>query len=197
MVLTELEPQLFCIDCARRNAEVAVGSFRHEFGCLSLDQCPGGFSKTERRKFLDVKLTAALDRIEREAALRSAMIPNLESCSACDYAAVYPPVEENKVFVCENPLCGKVICRLCRMDSHLPLSCKEAKASLENSARKEIEESMSAALIRKCNKCKFGFRLSSGAPPHHPRLGVRFRTNASLSETRWCKHRLTRRKPNS
>lgn len=130
---------------------------RYELRCMSMTSCLGTFTHAQRSRFLDQKLTAALDRIECEAMLRLAQLENLEKCPACDFAAEYPPVEENKVFVCMDPKCGKMTCRLCRKDSHLPKTC--AEAALENgySARREIEEAMSEALIRMCNKCKLVF----------------------------------------
>lgn len=147
-------PQLFCIKCARLNAESAIGLARYELKCMSTDDCPGTFSHTQRCLFLDKKLTEALDRIECDTVLRLAALENLEKCPACDFAAEYPPVEENKVFECLNPACQKISCRICRQDAHIPKTCSEAASENGYSARREIEEAMSAALIRTCNKCK-------------------------------------------
>lgn len=144
----------FCPECARRNAETAVGLSKYHLGCMSVDGCNASFSLDQRRVFLDDKLTTALELIEQEAVLRMAEIENLATCPFCPYAAEYPPVEENKEFRCENPDCRVVSCRLCREETHIPKSCNEAARERGLSARRTIEEAMSAALIRKCNKCE-------------------------------------------
>ncbi|KDN67245.1 putative RING finger protein [Colletotrichum sublineola] len=154
--LTSLE--LFCVGCARQTAEYAVGQSKYELACMSLDQCNAGFSREQRRKFLTHKLSAALDRIENEAILRMAGLENLERCPFCPYAAEYPPIATNREFQCDNPDCQRVSCRLCKEDTHLPKTCEEAEAARDKGigARHEIEEAMSAALIRKCNKLPIG-----------------------------------------
>lgn len=146
--------QWFCVECARRNAETAVGLSKYELSCMSVAGCSGGFANGQRQIFLDDKLTAALDRIEYEAVLRMAGIENLERCPFCPYAAEYPSVEEDKEFRCGNDDCLVVSCRLCKEETHIPKSCEEAAKENGVSARRQIEEAMSAALIRKCNKCK-------------------------------------------
>jgi TRIAD3 protein (E3 ubiquitin-protein ligase RNF216) len=119
-----------------------------------MDGCSAGFSSEERAKFLEDGLDTALERIEQESMLRSANIDNLVMCPFCPFAAECCPVEENREFCCQNPECEIVSCRLCRLESHVPLSCDEAAKQRGYSARQQIEEAMSAAMIRKCNKCK-------------------------------------------
>nr|XP_036580337.1 ring finger domain-containing protein [Colletotrichum truncatum]KAF6788249.1 ring finger domain-containing protein [Colletotrichum truncatum] len=152
----------FCVECARRNAETAIGLTKYELTCMSTDGCNAGFSHSQRSIFLDDRLIAALDRIECEAVLRIAGVQNLETCPFCPFAAEYPPVEENKEFRCANPECQVVSCRLCRDETHIPRTCEEAARENGLSARREIEEAMSAALIRKCNKC---FLTEPGGTP--------------------------------
>lgn len=144
----------FCCDCARRLAEDAVGYQKYQLTCMSTDGCEATFSKDQRDLFLDENLVAALDKIEQETVLRMAAIENLETCPFCSYAAEYPPVEENKEFRCENLECGMVSCRRCRQETHIPKTCEEHARESGHSARRLIEEAMSAALIRTCNKCE-------------------------------------------
>lgn len=144
----------FCRKCARLNAETQIGLSKFELNCMSMDGCTAGFSKDQKDIFLDEKTATALERIEQETALRLAGIENLETCPFCPYAAEYPPVEEDKEFRCERPDCEIVSCRLCRRETHIPKSCAEVAAEEGHSGRRAIEEAMSAALIRKCNKCK-------------------------------------------
>lgn len=144
----------FCRNCARSNAETQVGLSKFELHCMSMDGCAAGFSRDQKDIFLDEKTTIALERIEQEAALRSAGIENLETCPFCPYAAEYPPAETDKEFRCERPGCEIVSCRLCRKKTHIPKSCAEVALEEGFSGRRAIEEAMSAALIRKCNKCE-------------------------------------------
>jgi TRIAD3 protein (E3 ubiquitin-protein ligase RNF216) len=144
----------FCRSCAKQMAEHVVGLSKYHLGCMSVDGCDATFSRDQKELFLDEKLANALGLIEQEAVLRLAGIENLENCPFCPYAAEYPPIEENKEFRCENPECHLVSCRLCREETHIPKTCGEAAKERGHSARRVIEEAMSAALIRKCNKCR-------------------------------------------
>ncbi|KZL85749.1 ring finger protein [Colletotrichum incanum] len=147
----------FCVDCARKSAETAIGLAKFELNCMSMDGCSFKFSHSQKIVFLDEKLQAALDRIEFEAALQAQGFENLSTCPFCPYAADCPPIEEDKEFRCVNPECEIVSCRLCRQETHVPRTCEEAAAENGISARRKIEEAMSAALIRKCNKCNTPF----------------------------------------
>jgi TRIAD3 protein (E3 ubiquitin-protein ligase RNF216) len=48
-----------------------------------------------------------------------------------------------------------ISCRICHKKTHTPLTCEEAKENGTRGARITIEEAMSDAVIRSCNKCKF------------------------------------------
>jgi TRIAD3 protein (E3 ubiquitin-protein ligase RNF216) len=152
----------FCRDCARRMAETIIGNSKYELHCMSMETCEAGFSNDQKAQFLDSKTTIALDRNEQEAMLRMAGIENLASCPFCPYAAEYPPAEINKEFHCQAPDCEKISCRLCNLESHIPKSCEEFAKENGLSVRREIEEAMSAALIRKCNKCSTPFVKEEG-----------------------------------
>lgn len=145
---------MFCSQCARRNAEEQVGLFRWELQCMSTDRCPGGFSHHERGKFLDSKLMEALDCIETGSAVNLAGL-TLTTCPYCPFAAEYPPVEQDREFYCKNETCLKISCRLCNKETHVPKTCDEARNDDDSSARLKIEEAMSSAMIRLCNKCQF------------------------------------------
>lgn len=151
----------FCCNCARRNAETQIGRSKFELSCMSIDGCTAGFSKDQKDIFLDEKTVSALERIEQEAALRLAGIENLETCPFCPYAAEYPPVEVDKEFRCGKPDCEIVSCRLCRKETHIPKTCTEAALEEGHCGRRAIEEAMSAALIRKCNKCELSISVFS------------------------------------
>ncbi|KAK0702032.1 hypothetical protein B0T26DRAFT_744932 [Lasiosphaeria miniovina] len=152
----------FCRGCTKRMAETEVGLSKYHLACMSMDGCTGGFSRDQREIFLTKDLAAALERIEQEAILRMAGIENLETCPFCPYAAEYPPVEENKEFKCDNPQCEVVSCRLCRQVTHIPKTCEEVVREGGHSARRQIEEAMSKAMIRTCNKCNTPFIKENG-----------------------------------
>jgi TRIAD3 protein (E3 ubiquitin-protein ligase RNF216) len=158
-------------------AETQIGLSKYELTCMSMDGCQAGFSLEQRSIFLDAKTSVALERIEQEAVLRMAGIENLAKCPFCPYAAEYPPVEVNKEFGCDNPACGVVSCRLCDLETHIPKTCEEMRLDDGHSARHRIEEAMSKAMIRNCNKCKVS-RISS---------------TASATDTHQATHHLSRR----
>lgn len=152
----------FCRDCARTMAETQIGLSKYRLDCMSTDGCAGGFAMDQKEIFLDKHSMTALDRIEQEAVLREAGIENLETCPQCPFAAEYPPIEEDKEFRCLNPDCAVTSCRSCRKETHVPKTCAEAALDNGHSARHEIEEAMSAALIRTCNKCSAPFIKENG-----------------------------------
>ncbi|TKW55590.1 E3 ubiquitin-protein ligase [Colletotrichum tanaceti] len=152
----------FCVGCVQLAAETAIGQSKYELVCMSMDICEAGFSHQERQKFLTDQLSSALDRIENEAVLRMAGIENLERCPFCPYAAEYPPANTNREFRCDNLDCQKVSCRLCREETHIPKTCEENARDNGIKAEHEIEEAMSAAMIRKCNKCGTPFIKEEG-----------------------------------
>lgn len=172
------EMHWFCRGCARMTAEVEIGKSKYELRCMSTDKCEAGFAMDQRYvqrlvrilfllisfrvQFLDEKTRVALERNEQEANLRLAGIENLESCPFCPYAAEYPPVEVDREFRCQAEDCERVSCRLCKLDSHIPKSCEEFAKENGLSIRRQIEEAMSEALIRKCNKCGTPFVKEEG-----------------------------------
>jgi E3 ubiquitin-protein ligase RNF216 len=155
----------FCKECSRQMAEHQIGQSKYELTCMSMDGCKSSFTQDQRAIFINENAEIALGRLEQEAMLRLAGIESLETCPFCPFAMEYPPVEENKEFQCENPECGQRSCRLCREETHIPRTCEEAGADHGSSARRIIEEAMSAALIRKCNKCKLDGSVWRGPNP--------------------------------
>ncbi|KAG8349867.1 hypothetical protein FVEN_g11952 [Fusarium venenatum] len=147
----------FCISYARRNAENQAGLSKYKLKCLSTEGCSAGFSLRERKKFLVESLAYALDVIEQDENLRLAELPGLARCPFCPYAEEYPSVAKNKEFVCRKPGCMITSCRLCNLKTHIPKTCKGAVVAKGLDARRQVEEAMSKALIRNCNKCNTPF----------------------------------------
>ena len=147
------EPHFFCFDCARRNAENDIGSQKYGLRCMDQSRCESSFSREQKSKFLDSVSIETLDRLQQLEEIRCAEMDDLERCPFCDYAAICPSVEIDKEFVCANPDCAEISCRLCRHKSHIPMSCEESKKENGVSQRREIEEARTEALLRTCKKC--------------------------------------------
>lgn len=116
--------------------------------------CTAPFSREQKHRFLDVSSFEALERIQQQSELRLAELKNLAKCPFCDFAAICPSVGVDKEFRCGNPDCEKISCRLCNLDSHLPLTCSESKKENGISERHVLEEARTEALLRTCPKCK-------------------------------------------
>lgn len=148
------EPHFFCLDCAQQNANTDIGNSRYGLRCMDGSGCTATFSRQERERFLDAKSIEKIERLQQQDDIRLADLQNLCTCPFCDFAAICPPIEEDKEFRCHNPECEEVSCRLCKAKSHIPLSCDEFKRENGVSERRIIEEARTEALIRTCGKCK-------------------------------------------
>ncbi|KAI5301294.1 hypothetical protein KEM56_001841 [Ascosphaera pollenicola] len=118
------------------------------------------------------KVLQKLLDLEQQACIADAEIEGLEKCAFCGYLEEYPPIDDTqqeaglKEFFCQHPDCGKVMCRLCRAESHPNLTCDVVtKMGRLSSIRRKhsksvsrlyIEESMTEALVRVCpnKKCR-------------------------------------------
>ncbi|KAI9836388.1 MAG: hypothetical protein M1819_001418 [Sarea resinae] len=157
-----LDTHFFCLECARRNAEVEIGRSRYEVKCMDGSGCDGEFDRQQIARFLDRKTVEKLERLRQQEEIRLAGLDDLSNCPFCDFAAIYPSVEEDKEFRCENPECQKVSCRLCNVETHVPLSCEEYAKDNKVTVRHLVEEAMTEALVRSCNKCKNKFIKEDG-----------------------------------
>ena len=156
------DAHFFCLDCALRNAKALIEQSRYELRCMDGSGCKADFSRQQRQRFLDPKLEGVLERLQQQAELRIADLPNLESCPFCDYAAICPSVEQDREFRCRKPDCEATSCRLCRALSHLPMTCEEYKKEQGISERHIIEEAMTKALVRSCPKCQTSLLKDGG-----------------------------------
>lgn len=143
----------FCLDCARKNANNEMGNMRYKLICMSGDGCVASFSPMERERFLDDKALKALERMQLQAEIKQAGLEGFTSCPFCDYGAICDPVELDREFRCRKTDCEKVSCRICKSESHLPLSCDEYKQENRISERHVVEEARTAALLKQCPQC--------------------------------------------
>ncbi|KAL8785456.1 MAG: hypothetical protein Q9195_008633 [Heterodermia aff. obscurata] len=146
-------PHFLCFGCLQRYADTEIGNQRYKLNCLDDSGCTGTYSRKERQRALNAKSFDTLERLQQQAELKLANMAGLENCPFCDFAAICPPVQIDKEFRCRNPECEKISCRLCRKDSHIPMSCREYKESLGVDERHAVEEAMTKALLKTCPKC--------------------------------------------
>ncbi len=149
------EAHFICFDCAQTYIKTEVGESRCNVLCTA--GCGARFASNQLNLLEDKKMLEKLSQLEQEKAIRDAGLEDLEECPFCDYKAILPPIEEDFEFRCANPECEKVSCRRCKSISHVPISCEQHAKDNKINSRHKIEEAMTAALIRACNKCKKTF----------------------------------------
>ncbi|KAI9670423.1 MAG: hypothetical protein M1829_004746 [Trizodia sp. TS-e1964] len=156
------EFHFFCLDCAKRNANNEIGQSRYKVKCMDAGGCKSEFTRDQLIRFLDDKAMSSLTRFQQADELQMASLDGLTKCPFCDFAAICPPVEVDKEFRCLNPECEKVSCRLCQLETHVPMSCKEFAKSNKTTVRHAVEEAMTEALVRTCNKCQNKYIKETG-----------------------------------
>lgn len=127
---------------------------RYQVQCVDTSGCQAKFSRARLQEAIGESLMEKLDRLQQQDEIQQAELEGLEACPFCEFKAIYPPVEEDREFVCKNPDCEIVSCRLCQQESHIPRTCAEANKEKNLPQRHLVEEAMSEALIRPCPKCK-------------------------------------------
>ena len=140
----------FCYRCIKRDAESQIGLMRYEMKCMDMSNCTAGYSRESLVTAIGLSMMAKLDSLQQQDDIMKANIDGLENCPFCEFKAIYPPPEEDREFRCLNPDCETVSCRLCKEETHIPKSCREAAVVPE---RHLVEEAMTAALVRTCPKC--------------------------------------------
>ncbi|CAI6246460.1 unnamed protein product [Periconia digitata] len=147
----------FCLACAKTYVEGELGLGRCKPLCFADPDCRGTFSRGQLLEFLGQKSFDRLGHLQQQQEVAAAGLDFLTECPFCDFKAECPPVSVDREFRCENPKCTKISCRLCERETHVPLTCEEFKQDSTLAVRHQVEEAMSAALIRHCNKCKQPF----------------------------------------
>lgn len=151
----------FCANCMKNYVGNEIGSSRCRPVCFADPDCRGCFARKQLQESLDQTMFDRLEHMQQLEDLEIAGL-DLDECPFCDFKAECPPVEEDKEFRCLNPKCRKTSCRLCQKETHIPKSCAEAKKDEKVTVRHIVEEAMTAALIRNCNKCKHPFIKEAG-----------------------------------
>jgi hypothetical protein len=81
------EGHVFCLECARRNAEMTVGSARHLVKCMDASGCQAVFRTADIARFLDPRTIALKDKLESSEAVREVYLPDAFADSG-----IYPRV---------------------------------------------------------------------------------------------------------
>ena len=64
---------LFCLDCARRNAETTIGNGRYVFKCMDVSACKAEFTATEITRFVNEKTLMLRDKLQYGDAIREVL----------------------------------------------------------------------------------------------------------------------------
>lgn len=152
----------YCMECPKRQIETQMGMSNCRPACFGVDNCDGTFSRKDLQLVLGMKTFDRLEHLQQQQDLAAAGLDFLSECPFCDFKMECLPVDVDKEFRCQNPKCRKISCRLCDKETHIPLSCEEASKDGQITLRHIVEEAMSAALIRQCNKCKHPFIKEHG-----------------------------------
>ncbi|KAF1817281.1 hypothetical protein P152DRAFT_387701, partial [Eremomyces bilateralis CBS 781.70] len=152
----------FCRDCVRQLAATEIGKGLHQLNCMHESGCTTPFEMSTLREVLSEKTILVIERRRQQEEIAAAGIEGLWDCPFCDYKEIVGPIEEDHEFRCRNPECSIVSCRRCNEKSHIPLSCEEYRKEKKSTARHEVEEAMTEALVRTCNKCSFKFYKDEG-----------------------------------
>jgi E3 ubiquitin-protein ligase RNF216 len=144
----------FCRDCLKGHITAQLELQKHVVTCMDGSGCNAEFSRNAKKSCLDDQTFERLERVQQQNELREAMLPGLENCPFCDFAAICPPIEEDKEFRCHSLDCGLTSCRLCKAKTHLPKTCEENRKEQGVYERHLIEEKMTQALVRECPNCK-------------------------------------------
>ncbi|KAF2145429.1 uncharacterized protein K452DRAFT_315676 [Aplosporella prunicola CBS 121167] len=154
---TETDIHFFCHECAQSYVKAEIGQGKCRPKCMDTSGCPAIFARAQLQNFLDEKTFEVLERFQQQEDLRLAGLDDMEECPFCDFKMICLPKEVDREFRCQHPDCKIVSCRLCRMETHVPLTCEQASKDKKVDVRHLVEEAMTAALVRECNKCKNKF----------------------------------------
>jgi len=70
------EGHVFCLECAKRNADTTVGSGGYIFKCMDVSGCKAEFTSGEISRFADEKTLALRDKLAAGDALREVNTSN-------------------------------------------------------------------------------------------------------------------------
>ncbi|GAA5916284.1 E3 ubiquitin-protein ligase RNF216 [Sporobolomyces salmoneus] len=146
----------FCRDCAISNASHRIGDQHYTLPCMT--DCDALFSSKDHETWMPEKMRATLERLQADKELEMAFegVEGFEKCPFCPFA-VYIENENERLFTCLREDCGKVSCRKCKKEGHVPLTCEEADRESRMGGVHAVEDAMTEAMIRSCPKCQLKY----------------------------------------
>ncbi|KAI6097248.1 hypothetical protein F5141DRAFT_473812 [Pisolithus sp. B1] len=155
------DAHLFCKSCMTSYSSTLLGEHNPNIVCMDQSDCKLPFPESELKRFLTPKILELYERVKQIKEIEAAGLENLEECPFCEYKCVIEN-EMEKLFRCENAVCGAVTCRACKRPDHLPKSCKEVEEDRHLDVQHHVEEAMTRALMRNCPKCQKAFIKEQG-----------------------------------
>ncbi|GAA5953620.1 hypothetical protein JCM3765_006919 [Sporobolomyces pararoseus] len=155
--VTCAKDHIFCKECAFRNASHRIGDQQYTLPCMT--ECDALFPPAKYKDWLPEKLRATLERLQAEKELEMAFegVEGFVKCPFCPFA-MYIENENERLFTCLNKEeCGKVSCRKCKKEGHVPLTCEEADRESRMGGVHAVEDAMAEAMIRSCPKCQLRY----------------------------------------
>lgn len=151
-----------CYTCVRTYVESQIGSSKHNLICIHFDGCKATWARSQLALAVPSRSLEKLDQLRQQREIQEAFddeeFENLVECPFCEFKAlVETPIDVDKEFRCQNDDCRIVSCRKCRLETHIPRTCEEAAKDKGIDVRHAVEEAMTEALVRSCNKCKNKF----------------------------------------
>ncbi|KAH7830002.1 putative E3 ubiquitin-protein ligase RNF216 [Monocercomonoides exilis] len=141
-----------CIRCVCSNIVSGLGIQRTNKQCIAETDCDGIYPTYQLKKILPERVLKRFLEVEEHESLLTAHIKGFERCPFCDWGMVIEDKNEPE-FHCKRPTCGRITCRKCKKDSHLPFLCAAEVEESEEALWKYVEEKADEARIRHCPHC--------------------------------------------
>lgn len=143
---------LFCKNCITK--PILCGLYEGMIlskRCIWSNCCEGYFTDQILKSLISIKDFEKLELMLIKKSILSSGIDDITYCRNCNDG--YSLEQEQQNLTC--PMCHFKTCKLCGLEPHSGLTCKEYQNSLKSdNIRLQLEEKMSELLIRSCHKCK-------------------------------------------
>ncbi|KAA6367047.1 MAG: putative serine carboxypeptidase, partial [Streblomastix strix] len=179
---------MICQFCVEDNVISGLEQGKVFIDCIAEGDCKGHYSESILLSCLSDDDLFRLDsiRMNQEIGNILKMMKGVVECPHCEYKAIIED-ENNFIFECKNPRCGKKTCRKCWKDAHTPFKCKKELEDAAEQMRKFVEEYMTNAASCQCENCHARLVKEVGA-----NVGNTFATYARRLLTKKARIRISR-----
>ncbi|KAJ3429064.1 e3 ubiquitin-protein ligase [Anaeramoeba flamelloides] len=144
---------LICVNCLNGTVKYAIGMRKNEIKCPTAEtNCVETFSNRVLVNNVPKKVLNLFERLVQESEISLAGIKHLKKCPFCNYAVIIRNPNK-RTLECMNPKCLKDSCLRCGNEAHKGKSCEQVKKQKNIGLRTYMEEELTKALLRTCNKC--------------------------------------------